>query len=85
MKLIVCAKTDKVLGLRMCGDDTPEMLQEFAVAVKGGLTEANFDATVGIHPTSAEELVTMRTPTRKIRSGPSEGKKHPQVKADSGI
>lgn len=39
----------------------------FAVAVRAGLTKADFDATVGIHPTSAEEFVTMRTPTRKIR------------------
>lgn len=42
--------------------------QGFAIAIKAGLTKADFDATVGIHPTSAEELVTMRTPTRKIRS-----------------
>ena len=47
--------------------------QGFAVAVKAGLTKADFDATVGIHPTAAEEFVTMRTPTRKIRSSqPSE-------------
>jgi len=44
--------------------------QGFAVAVKAGLTKADFDATVGIHPTSAEEFVTMRTPTRQIRNGP---------------
>lgn len=48
-------------------------LQGFAVAVKAGLTKVDFDATVGIHPTAAEELVTMRTPTRKIRrSSPPE-------------
>lgn len=47
-------------------------IQGFAVALKAGLTKADFDATVGIHPTSAEEFVTMRTPTRKIRSNPSE-------------
>lgn len=41
--------------------------QGFAIAVKAGLTKADFDATVGIHPTAAEEFVTMRTPTRKIR------------------
>ena len=45
-----------------------EKPQGFAVAVRAGLTKADFDATVGIHPTSAEELVTMRTPTRKIRN-----------------
>ncbi|CAL5390303.1 unnamed protein product [Camellia sinensis] len=66
MKLIVCAKTNKVLGLHMCGEDSPEIV----VAVKAGLTKAELDATVGIHPTSAEEFVTMRTPTRKIRNGP---------------
>lgn len=42
-------------------------LQGVAIAVKAGLTKADFDATVGIHPTAAEELVTMRSPTRKIR------------------
>ena len=47
----------------MCGI----VFQGFAVAVRAGLTKADFDATVGIHPTSAEEFVTMRTPTRKIR------------------
>jgi hypothetical protein len=41
--------------------------QGFAVAIKAGLTKADFDSTVGIHPTAAEEFVTMRTPTRKIR------------------
>ncbi|EPS68978.1 chloroplast glutathione reductase [Genlisea aurea] len=70
LKLIVCSKTDRVVGLHMCGDDSPEILQGFAVAVKAGLTKRHFDATVGIHPTAAEELVTMRTPTRKIRNKP---------------
>lgn len=45
--------------------------QGFAVAVKAGLTKAQFDSTVGVHPTSAEEFVTMRTPTRKIRNSSS--------------
>ncbi|KNA18595.1 hypothetical protein SOVF_069250 isoform A [Spinacia oleracea] len=70
MKLLVSAKTGKVLGLHMCGDDAPEIVQGFAVAVKAGLTKADFDATIGIHPTAAEEFVTMRTPTRQIRNGP---------------
>ncbi|KAK8614691.1 hypothetical protein V6N13_068487 [Hibiscus sabdariffa] len=75
MKLIVCARTNKVLGLHMCGEDSAEIVQGFAVAVKAGLTKVDFDATVGIHPTSAEEFVTMRTPTRKIRQSPAaEGK-----------
>lgn len=42
-------------------------MQGFAVGIKAGLTKADFDATVGIHPTAAEEFVTMRTPTRKVR------------------
>ncbi|KAH9324641.1 hypothetical protein KI387_004819 [Taxus chinensis] len=67
MKIIVSASTDKVVGVHMCGDDTPEILQGVAIAVKAGLRKADFDATVGIHPTAAEELVTMRSPTRKIR------------------
>ncbi|KAF9605959.1 hypothetical protein IFM89_021285 [Coptis chinensis] len=86
MKIIVCAKTNKVIGLHMCGDDSPEIVQGFAVAVKTGLTKADFDTTVGIHPTAAEELVTMRTPTRKIRkSPPSEGKADTESKATAGV
>ncbi|XP_010087135.2 glutathione reductase, chloroplastic [Morus notabilis] len=84
MKLVVCAKTNKVVGLHMCGEDSPEIVQGFAVAVKAGLTKADFDATVGIHPTAAEEFVTMRTPTRKIRSSP-EGKTDSEVKAAAGV
>ncbi|KAL8150299.1 hypothetical protein V2J09_020107 [Rumex salicifolius] len=84
MKLIVCAKTKKVIGLHMCGDDAPEITQGFAVAVKAGLTKADFDATIGIHPTAAEEFVTMRTPTRKIRSDP-EGKKDSEMNATAGV
>lgn len=64
MKLIVEQKTDRVIGLHMIGPDTPEIAQGFAVAMKAGATKAHFDATVGIHPTAAEELVTMREKTR---------------------
>ncbi|XWS76315.1 hypothetical protein CRYUN_Cryun01aG0165400 [Craigia yunnanensis] len=86
MKLIVCAKTNKVLGLHMCGEDSAEIVQGFAVAVRAGLTKADFDATVGIHPTSAEEFVTMRTPTRKIRqSRESEGNTGLEAKAAAGV
>ncbi|CAK9143787.1 unnamed protein product [Ilex paraguariensis] len=85
MKLLVCAKSNKVLGLHMCGEDSAEIVQGFAVAVKAGLTKADFDVTVGIHPTSAEELVTMRTPTRKVRSSPSEGKSYSEVKSAAGV
>lgn len=84
MKLVVCAKTNKILGIHMCGDDSPEIMQGFAVAVKAGLTKADFDATVGIHPTAAEEFVTMRTPTRKIRRSPEE-KSESESKAAAGV
>ncbi|MFN6568689.1 glutathione-disulfide reductase [Dendronalium sp. ChiSLP03b] len=60
MKLVVDQKTDKVLGAHMVGDYAAEIIQGVAIAVKMGATKANFDATVGIHPTSAEEFVTMR-------------------------
>ena len=64
MKLIVEDKTDRVVGLHMVGDDAGEVVQGFAVALKAGATKAVFDSTIGIHPTSAEEFVTMREPTR---------------------
>ncbi|KAL2649579.1 hypothetical protein R1flu_017707 [Riccia fluitans] len=67
MKIIVDASSDVVVGVHMCGDDSAEIMQGFGVAVKAQLTKAQFDATVGIHPTAAEELVTMRSPTRKLR------------------
>ena len=60
MKMIVDSATDKVVGLHMVGLDSAEILQGFAVAMKAGATKAIFDETIGIHPTSAEELVTMR-------------------------
>lgn len=62
MKLVVDADSDRVLGCHVVGPDAPEMLQGFAVAVRAGLTKADFDRTVGIHPTAAEELVTLRQP-----------------------
>jgi glutathione reductase (NADPH) len=62
MKLIVDRASDRVIGLHMVGADAGEIVQGFAVAIKAGATKADFDATIGIHPTSAEEFVTMRTP-----------------------
>ena len=62
MKLVVDAATDRVVGLHMVGEDAGEVIQGFAVAMKAGATKALFDATLGIHPTVAEELVTMREP-----------------------
>jgi glutathione reductase (NADPH) len=63
MKLVVDAETDKVLGCHMAGPDAGEIMQGMAVALKAGATKRIFDDTVGIHPTAAEEFVTMRTPT----------------------
>jgi glutathione reductase (NADPH) len=60
MKLIVDKKTDKVMGVHMCGADAPEILQGIGIAIIAGATKADFDRTIGIHPTAAEELVTMR-------------------------
>ncbi|MEM9073940.1 MAG: glutathione-disulfide reductase [Myxococcota bacterium] len=65
MKLVVCAQTDKVFGVHVVGPDAGEIVQGFAVAMKCGATKAQLDHTVGIHPTAAEELVTMRTPVKK--------------------
>ena len=59
-KMIVDAVTDKILGLHMIGPEAPEILQAAAIAVKAGLTKADFDATVALHPSMAEELVLMR-------------------------
>ena len=63
MKLVVDAETDKVLGCHMAGPDAGEIMQGMAIALKAGATKRIFDDTVGIHPTAAEEFVTMRTPT----------------------
>ena len=62
MKLIVNKQDDKVVGLHMVGEHAGEIVQGFAVAIKAGTTKAVFDSTVGVHPSSAEEFVTMRTP-----------------------
>lgn len=62
MKLVVETKTDRVVGLHMVGAEAGEIVQGFAVAMKAGATKAVFDSTIGIHPTAAEEFVTMREP-----------------------
>lgn len=62
MKILVDGRSDRVMGLHVVGPDAAEIVQGFAVAVRAGLTKADFDRTIGIHPTSAEELVTMREP-----------------------
>ncbi len=65
MKLIVDKKTDLVVGAHMLGEHASEILQGIAIAIKAGATKAHFDATIGIHPSSAEEFVTMRTPVKR--------------------
>jgi glutathione reductase (NADPH) len=60
MKLVVDGGTDKVLGCHIVGPDAGEMAQLLGIAVKMGATKADFDATMALHPTAAEELVTMR-------------------------
>ena len=62
MKLVVDAKTDRVLGCHMVGPEAGEIVQGLAVALKAGATKQIFDDTIGVHPTAAEEFVTMRTP-----------------------
>jgi glutathione reductase (NADPH) len=62
VKLVVDRPTGVVLGAHMVGDDAPEIIQGLAVAIKCGATKRDFDATIGIHPSSAEEFVTMRFP-----------------------
>jgi glutathione reductase (NADPH) len=64
MKLLVEDATDRVVGLHMVGPDAGEIVQGFAVAMKAGATKAIFDSTIGIHPTVAEEFVTMREPVK---------------------
>ena len=67
MKLLVDADTDRVVGVHVVGPDAGEMMQGVGIAVKMGATKKDFDMTIGIHPTAAEELVTMRSVSRKIR------------------
>ena len=64
MKLVVDTASDRVVGLHMVGSEAGEIVQGFAVAMKAGATKAVFDSTIGIHPTAAEEFVTMREPVR---------------------
>lgn len=66
MKLVVDAHTDKVLGCHMVGPDAGEIVQGLAIALKAGATKQLFDETIGVHPTSAEEFVTLRSVTRTV-------------------
>jgi glutathione reductase (NADPH) len=60
MKIVVDARTDRLLGVHVAGEDAPEMIQLAAVAVKAGITKQQWDSTMALHPTAAEELVLMR-------------------------
>ncbi len=69
MKLIVDRASDLVLGCHMVGADAAEIMQGLAIALKCSATKKQFDLTVGIHPTSAEEFVTMRDPVPEFQTG----------------
>ena len=60
MKLVVCGETDRVLGCHMVGADAGEIIQMAAIPIRMGAKKADFDATMALHPSAAEELVTMR-------------------------
>ena len=66
MKLVVDAETDRVLGCHMVGPDAGEIIQGLGIALKAGATKQQFDETIGVHPTAAEEFVTMRTVTLSL-------------------
>jgi glutathione reductase (NADPH) len=71
MKLVVDAKTDRVLGVHIASVDAPEMIQLAAIAVKAGLTKAQWDMTCAVHPTAAEELVLMGEPVSHDNEAPA--------------
>ena len=69
MKLVVDASSRRVVGAHVLGPDAGEMAQLLAITIKAGLKKSDFDATMAVHPTAAEELVTMYTPSYRIKSG----------------
>ncbi len=69
MKLVVDAETRLVLGAHILGPDAGEMAQLLGIALKAGLTKDDFDRTMAVHPTAAEELVTMYKPSYLVRNG----------------
>lgn len=71
MKLVVDGVSDRVLGVHIIGHEAGEMIQLLGIALRMGATKADFDATMAVHPTAAEELVTMRTRTRRIERSKS--------------
>jgi glutathione reductase (NADPH) len=68
MKLLVDANDDTVLAVHMIGPDAPEIVQSLAVALTAGATKADFDRTIAVHPTAAEEFVLMREPMRTVKA-----------------
>ena len=68
MKVLVEPESDKVLGVHILGHDAGELVQVLGIALRMGATKADFDATMAVHPTAAEELVTMREPTERLRA-----------------
>ena len=65
MKLVVDGETDRVLGCHIVGPEAGEIVQAIGIAIKMKATKADFDSTIAVHPTAAEELVTMRTRTAR--------------------
>jgi glutathione reductase (NADPH) len=72
LKLVVDAETDRVLGCHILGPNAAEMIQLVAIPIRMGATKADFDATMPLHPTAAEELLTMREPVRRHRRAAAE-------------
>jgi glutathione reductase (NADPH) len=68
MKLVVDREGGRVLGCHVVGPDAPEIIQMAAIAIKMGITKAQWDSTCAVHPTAAEELVTLREPLREAES-----------------
>jgi glutathione reductase (NADPH) len=84
MKLVVDQASQRVVGAHMIGEDSPEIIQGLSIAINAGATKADFDRTVGIHPTAAEEFVTMRTRTR-LAEGPRRAAEDTQLVAPAEI
>ena len=80
MKILVNADTDKVLGVHLAGEGVGELIQAIGIAVGMGATKADFDRTIAVHPTAAEELVTMRSPAERVRAPD-----HPDNMLDVGL
>jgi glutathione reductase (NADPH) len=74
MKLVVEPKSGRVVGAHMIGPDAGEIIQGLAIALQCGATKAQFDATIGIHPTAAEEFVTMHEKTQEANAGSAPGR-----------